>query len=61
MRPRRRRRSPPASRRREFNRLADDADFRTPWERDEDSAIADYELAMIRRSANNMRAIGLGA
>ena len=43
------------------NRLADDADFRTPWERGEDSAIADYELAMIRRSASNMRALGLGA
>ena len=42
------------------NRLADDADTRTPWERGEDAAIADYELAMIRRSARNMRAIGLG-
>ena len=26
------------------NRLADDADFRTPWERGDDGAIADYEL-----------------
>jgi 3-oxoisoapionate decarboxylase len=43
-----------------INRLADDADTRTPWERGEDSAIAGYELAMIRRSASNMRAIGLG-
>jgi sugar phosphate isomerase/epimerase len=43
------------------NRLADEADYRTPWERGEDAAIADYELAMIRRSAINMRAIGLGA
>jgi sugar phosphate isomerase/epimerase len=43
------------------NRLADDADFRTPWERGDDVGIADYELAMIRRSASNMRAIGLGA
>ncbi len=42
------------------NRLADDADFRTPWERGEDGGIADYELAMIRRSASNMRALGLG-
>ena len=33
------------------NRLADDADYRTPWERGEDAAIAGYELAMIRRSA----------
>jgi sugar phosphate isomerase/epimerase len=43
------------------NRLADDADYRTPWERGEDGAIADYELAMIRRSAANMRALGLNA
>ena len=43
------------------NRLADDADFRTPWERGDDAALADYELDMIRRSAANMRAIGLGA
>jgi len=43
-----------------LNRLADDADARTPWERGDDQAIADYELAMIRRSAANMRAIGLG-
>ncbi len=43
------------------NRLPDEADARTPWERGEDTAIADYELAMIRRSAENMRAIGLGA
>lgn len=41
------------------NRLADDADFRTPWERGEDGALEDYELAMIRRSAANMRALGL--
>jgi 3-oxoisoapionate decarboxylase len=43
------------------NRLPDDADFRTPWERGEDDAIEAYELAMIRRSAENMRAIGLGS
>jgi 3-oxoisoapionate decarboxylase len=42
------------------NRLPDEADYRTPWERGEDAAIADYELAMIRRSAQNMRTIGLG-
>jgi sugar phosphate isomerase/epimerase len=41
------------------NRLHDDADYRTPWETGEDGAIADYELAMIRRSADNMRALGL--
>jgi sugar phosphate isomerase/epimerase len=43
------------------NRLPDDADVRTPWERGDDGAITDYELAMIRRSAENMRTIGLGA
>ena len=42
------------------NRLADDADARTPWERGDDAAIADYELTMIRRSTHNMDAIGLG-
>ncbi|MBV8107357.1 MAG: sugar phosphate isomerase/epimerase [Hyphomicrobiales bacterium] len=41
------------------NRLAEEADFRTPWERGEDGAIGSYELGMIRRSAANMRAIGL--
>jgi 3-oxoisoapionate decarboxylase len=44
-----------------INRLPDDADFRTPWERGEDSAIEAYELSMIRRSAANMRALGLQA
>ena len=43
------------------NRLTDDADTRTPWERGEDDAIEAYELAMIRRSAVNMRGIGLGS
>jgi len=42
------------------NRLADDADYRTPWEKGEDGALEAYELAMIRRSAANMRSIGLG-
>ena len=41
------------------NRLEDVADYRTPWERGDDAAIADYELAMIRRSAANMRALGV--
>jgi 3-oxoisoapionate decarboxylase len=41
------------------NRLCDDADFRTPWERGEDGVLEDYELSMIRRSAANMRALGL--
>ena len=41
------------------NRLPDDADYRTPWENGDDAALVDYELAMIRRSAANMRALGL--
>jgi sugar phosphate isomerase/epimerase len=43
------------------NRLADDADWRTPWERGEDEVLEAYELAMIRRSRDNMIAIGLAA
>lgn len=43
------------------NRLADDADYRTPWEKGEDHTLVDYELAMIRRSADNMRDLGLMA
>lgn len=41
------------------NRLSDDADYRTPWERREDGVLESYELSMIRRSAANMRALGL--
>jgi sugar phosphate isomerase/epimerase len=41
------------------NRLPEDADFRTPWERGEDHMIEAYELQMIRRSAANLRALGL--
>lgn len=41
------------------NRLADDADYRTPWERQADTELVDYELTMIRRSATNMRALGI--
>jgi 3-oxoisoapionate decarboxylase len=41
------------------NCMTDDADYRTPWERQADAELADYELAMIRRSADNMRQIGL--
>jgi 3-oxoisoapionate decarboxylase len=41
-------------------RLDDAADYRTPWERQESpDELVRYELAMIRRSAANMRAIGL--
>jgi 3-oxoisoapionate decarboxylase len=41
------------------NRLPDDAEWRTPWELGTDNEIAEYELAMIRRSAANMKALGL--
>ena len=42
------------------NRLPDDADWRTPWERNADGeTLVRYELDMIRRSASNMKAIGL--
>ncbi|GGF34571.1 xylose isomerase [Youhaiella tibetensis] len=41
------------------NRLLPDADYRTPWEREADGELVDYELAMIRRSAANMKSIGL--
>lgn len=39
--------------------LPQDADCRTPWERGEDGALVAYELDMIRRSAANMRALGM--
>ena len=41
------------------NKLPADADYRTPWERQEDDALETYELDMIRRSAANMRALGI--
>jgi 3-oxoisoapionate decarboxylase len=41
------------------NRLREEADFRTPWEKASPGAeIEAYELAMIERSAANMRALG---
>jgi sugar phosphate isomerase/epimerase len=41
------------------NRLADDEDWRTPWERNADHELADYELAQMRRSIENMKSLGL--
>jgi 3-oxoisoapionate decarboxylase len=41
------------------NRLPDDADYCTPWEWKADHELVDYELAMIRRSAANMRDNGI--
>jgi sugar phosphate isomerase/epimerase len=41
-------------------RLDEDAEWRTPWEREAPGhEIIQYELDMVRRSAANMRAIGL--
>ena len=52
-------RLPPACKAARHNQLPDDADYRTPWERGDDGALEAYELAMIRRSAANMRALGI--
>jgi sugar phosphate isomerase/epimerase len=41
------------------NRLPEDADYRTPWERQADGEVEAYELAMIRRSAAKMKQLGL--
>ncbi len=42
------------------NRLADDADYRTPWETGQDGeALVAFELEQIHRSATNLRALGL--
>lgn len=43
----------------QVNRLADDADVRTPWELGADADLGAYELDMIRRSAENMRRAGI--
>ncbi len=42
------------------NRLPDDADYRTPWEKQEDGdALIDFELGQVRKSAQNLKALGL--
>lgn len=41
------------------NRLADDAEWRTPWERNADHELIDYELGQYRRSAANLKSLGL--
>jgi hypothetical protein len=44
----------------QVNRLGDDEDFRTPWERGvTGDELVRYERDMMRRSAANMRALGL--
>jgi sugar phosphate isomerase/epimerase len=41
------------------NRLPDDADYRTPWERGDDAALIEFELGQVRKSAANLKALGL--
>jgi len=42
------------------NRLPDDADYRTPWEKGEDGdTLINYELEQVRRSAQNLKTLGL--
>jgi sugar phosphate isomerase/epimerase len=41
------------------NRLADDAEWRTPWERNADHELVDYELGQMRKSIANMKSLGL--
>jgi sugar phosphate isomerase/epimerase len=42
------------------NRLADDADYRTPWEKQEDGdTLIEFELGQVRKSAQNLKALGL--
>lgn len=42
-----------------INALPPDADYRTPWEKGEDDKLEAWELAQIRRSAANMKALGI--
>lgn len=41
------------------NRLSENTDYRTPWEMGADEELVDYELAMIRKSATNMKSLGI--
>lgn len=41
------------------NRIGDDEEWRTPWERGADNELVDYELDQYRRSAANLKALGL--
>jgi sugar phosphate isomerase/epimerase len=41
------------------NRLPDDAEWRTPWERQADHELVAYELEQVRKSAQNLKALGL--
>lgn len=41
------------------NKLAYDAEWRTPWERDADHELIDYELGQMKKSIANMKSLGL--
>ncbi len=41
------------------NKLSDNADYRTPWERGADEELVDFELTMIRKSVANMKTLGI--
>jgi sugar phosphate isomerase/epimerase len=40
------------------NKLPEDADYRTPWERNADHELVAYELGQMEKSVANMRALG---
>jgi hypothetical protein len=42
------------------NKLPEDADYRTPWEKQEDGErLIEFELGQVRKSAANLKALGL--
>lgn len=41
------------------NKLADDADYRTPWEREDDGALIEFEMGQLHRSVENMTRLGI--
>lgn len=43
----------------QLNKLPEDAEWRTPWERNADHELVDYELGQMQRSVENMKTLGL--
>ena len=43
----------------QHNKLPEDAEWRTPWERNADHELVDYELGQMRKSIANMKSLGL--
>jgi sugar phosphate isomerase/epimerase len=41
------------------NRIGDDEEWRTPWEREADHELVDYELGQMKKSVANMKSLGL--